>query len=321
MGTNLVAGQKQKPKFSVAIQTDQYQKLINNTLGDPERSKRFVAAITSAVAVNPQLQECDAGTVLAGALLGESLNLSPSPQLGQYYLVPFRVAVKGPDGKKVWKTDEKGQKVKDEKGHWIAETELKANFVIGYKGLLTLAIRTGQYADIDVMEIREGEYKGKDPKTGKPIFSFVEDDDAREDLPIIGYMAYFEFLNGFRKTLYWPRAKMMKHAAEYAPAFDAEKYDDVVNHRVPETDMWKYSSFWYKDFDGMAKKTMLRQLITKWGLLSIEMQNAVSKDETVSSVENGSIVTVESVDEIVQASDVIHPEYEGTATQVDLDSL
>ena len=80
----------QKPKFSVAITTPGYQKLINNTLGDPDRAKRFIATITSAVATNPALQDCDAGTILAGALLGESLNLSPSPQLGQFYLVPFK---------------------------------------------------------------------------------------------------------------------------------------------------------------------------------------------------------------------------------------
>ena len=72
-----------KPKFSVAIQTDAYQKLINNTLGDQDRARRFIASISSAVAINSDLQECDAGTVLSGALLGEALNLSPSPQLGQ----------------------------------------------------------------------------------------------------------------------------------------------------------------------------------------------------------------------------------------------
>ena len=90
---NANQGLRQRQKFSVAIQTDTYHKLINNTLGDPERARRFVAAISSAGAVNPALQECDAGSVLAGALLGETLNLSPSPQLGQYYLIPFKVKV------------------------------------------------------------------------------------------------------------------------------------------------------------------------------------------------------------------------------------
>lgn len=78
-----------QPKFSVAIQSDAYKKLINNTLGDPDRAKRFVASISSAVATNPNLQECSAGSILASALLGEALNLSPSPQLGFYYLVPY----------------------------------------------------------------------------------------------------------------------------------------------------------------------------------------------------------------------------------------
>lgn len=78
-----------QPKFSVAIQSDAYKKLINNTLGNPERAKRFVASISSAVGTNPALQECDAGSIVTAALLGEALNLSPSPQLGFYYLVPF----------------------------------------------------------------------------------------------------------------------------------------------------------------------------------------------------------------------------------------
>jgi len=110
----------QKPKFSAVISTAGYQRLINNTLGDPERSRRFVAAITSAVAVNPALQECEPGTILAGALLGESLNLSPSPQLGQYYLVPFEQKLKGPDGKTAWVLDENGKHVLDSKGKWMA---------------------------------------------------------------------------------------------------------------------------------------------------------------------------------------------------------
>ena len=84
----------QKQKFSVAISTDAYRNLINNTLGDPERSRRFVASITSAVAVNPALQDCTPSTILAGALLGESLTLSPSPQRGQYYLVPLENKLK-----------------------------------------------------------------------------------------------------------------------------------------------------------------------------------------------------------------------------------
>lgn len=319
MGIANLAGQRQKPKFSVAVQTDGYKKLINNTLGDPERAKRFVAAITSAVAVNPALQDCDAGTILAGALLGESLNLSPSPQLGQYYLVPFKCAVKDENGKTVYKRDEKGNILKDERGKWIAETESKAQFVIGFKGLLQLAIRSGQYVDIDAMEIREGEYLGKAKDTGKPLFSFVEDDDEREKLPVIGYMAYFEYLNGFKKVIYWPKKKMLKHANEYSAAFNAADYEKLMNNEIPEKDMWKYSSYWYKDFDGMAKKTMLRQLITKWGITSVEMQTVVDKDESTANFEGAEIVTSNVKEE--QTVVDIQPEFEAVGGQVNLDDL
>ena len=138
---------QQKPKFSVAITTKGYQSLISNTLRDPARARRFTASITSAVAVNPALQECDAGTILAGALLGESLNLSPSPQLGQYYLVPFK------------------QKAKyDRNNRLIRQESVTAQFVLGYKGYLQLALRSGQYKDLDVMVIKQGEYLGKPEK-------------------------------------------------------------------------------------------------------------------------------------------------------------
>ena len=177
-----------KAKFSVAITTKGYQDLIHNTLGDPDRAKRFISTITSSVAVNPVLQECDAGTILAGALLGESLNLSPSPQLGQFYLVPFECKVKGPDGKVVYELDENGNYRKDRQGRNIPVVEKKAQFVLGYKGYVQLALRSGQYRDLDTMEIREGEYLGKDSTTGKPIFKFIEDDEARETRPVIAVM-------------------------------------------------------------------------------------------------------------------------------------
>lgn len=230
-----------QPKFSIAIQTEGYKKLINNTLGEPNRAKRFIASISSAVATNQQLQQCDAGSILSGALLGEALNLSPSPQLGQYYLVPFNDSKKG--------------KV--------------AQFQLGYKGYIQLAIRSGQYKDIDVIEVREGEYLGRDRLTGKHQFEFIEDEVSREGKQIIGYMAYFEYLNGFYKNIYWSKGKMQKHALEYSKAYasDVEKGTSY--------------SFWTKDFNGMAFKTMLRQLISKWGVMSIEMQDAINKDMSV----------------------------------------
>lgn len=240
-----------QPKFSIAIQTDAYKKLINNTLGDSERAKRFIASISSAVGTNPNLQKCDAGSILSGALLGEALNLSPSPQLGQYYLVPY---------------DKKQYNQQTKKWEVVSSN---AQFQIGYKGYIQLAIRSGQYKDIDVIEVREGEYLGRDKLTGKHRFSFVESEVEREEKPIIGYLAYFEYLNGFYKNIYWTKEKMQKHALEYSQAYSG----DIKNNT-------NYS-FWTKDFNGMAFKTMLRQLISKWGVMSIEMQEALNKDMTV----------------------------------------
>lgn len=254
-----------KPKFSLAIQSEGYKRLINNTLGDPKRASKFIAAISSAVATNSSLQQCDAGSILSGALLGEALNLSPSPQLGQYYLVPF----------------------KD-----------KAQFQLGYKGYIQLAIRSGQYKDIDVIEVREGEYLGRDKITGKHQFEFIEDEVERENKPIIGYMAYFEYLNGFYKNLYWSKEKMQKHALEYSQAY-ASDVKKGTNY-----------SFWTKDFNGMAFKTMLRQLISKWGIMSIDMQEALTKDMSVVKedgsydyVDNQPVMEVPSEERVEQTAE------------------
>lgn len=261
--------QQQQPKFSVAIQSDMYKKLINNTLGDPDRAKRFIASISSAVATNSNLQKCDAGTILSGALLGESLNLSPSPQLGHYYLVPYTQKEK-----------------KDKSGNIIEPEKTVAQFQLGWHGYYQLAIRSGQYKDLDVIEIKDGEYLGRDKLTGKQKFEFIEDETERLNKETIGYLGYFELLNGYRKQIYMSKEEMEKHADTYSKAFDLEDYKKLKAGQIPERDMWKYSSYWYKDFDGMAFKTILRRLISKYGVMSIEMQEAYTKDMAVMK-ENG----------------------------------
>ena len=266
--------QAQKPKFSVALQTDVYQRLINNTLQDPNRAKRFIASISSAVAANPALQNCDAGTILSCGLLGESLNLSPSPQLGQYYLVPFE------------------QKAKtDKNGDIITPARTVATFILGYKGYIQLAIRSGQYKKLNVMAIKKGELVRYDPLAEELEVKLIQDELERETAETVGYYAMFEYVNGFRKTLYWSREKMEQHALRYSPAFGPApakgkfpgrvSYADYKAGKVKKDDEWAYSSFWYKDFDGMAFKTMLRQIISKWGIMSIEMQQAFEGDNAV----------------------------------------
>ena len=317
MSSSDLAPIKQQPKFSIAITTTGYKNLINNTLGDPERAKRFIASITSAVAVNPALQECDAGTILAGALLGESLNLSPSPQLGQYYLVPFECKVKGPDGKNVWVLDEQGNHVKDSNGKWMAVTEKKAQFVLGYKGYIQLAIRSGQYKKLNVLEIKAGELIRFDPLNEEIECSMIEDYSEREAAETIGYYAMFEYVNGFRKAMYWSKEKMMAHADTYSPAYSASAHKKLLSGEIPDNDRWKYSSFWYKNFDDMAKKTMLRQLISRWGVMSTEMQQAFASDASVSEIgdKNEILTTPEERLQIVQ------PEATDVVEKVDLSDL
>lgn len=268
-----------KPKFSVALQTDSYKKLINQTLGDPERAKRFIASISSAVATNSALQNCDAGTILSGALLGESLNLSPSPQLGHYYLIPYTQKEK-----------------RDKNGNVIEPEKVNAQFQMGWHGYYQLAIRSGQYKDLDVIEIREGEYLGRDKLTGKQKFEFIEDEEERAKKPVIGYLGYFELLNGYKKQIYMSKTEMEQHANTYSKAFNLEDYKKLQAGQIPEKDLWKYSSYWYKDFSGMAFKTILRRLISKYGVMSIEMQDAYTKDMSVMQT-NGTYDYVDNPDE------------------------
>lgn len=278
---------KNQPKFSVMLQTDAYKKLINNTLGDLIKAQKFVASISSVVATNPQLQECESGSILAGALLGETLNLSLNPQLGQFYLIPFNNTKKG---------------VKE------------ATFILGAKGYKQLAIRSGQYKDIDFIEVREGEYLGRDEETGKQTFKFIQDDDVRESKPIIGYLAYFELLNGFRKQIYWSKTKMEKHADKYSKAFNLADYKKLLAGQIPQKDMWKYSSYWYTDFDGMAEKTLYRQLISKYGVMSVEMTEAFTKDTTVLR-ENGEYEYVDNPQ--VEEANIIEHSEEKIVTEKD----
>ena len=249
---NQLAKQAKKPSFGVMINSDGYKKMINSTLGDPKKATRFVTAISSAVATNPALQNCDAATIVSAGLLGETLNLSPSPQLGQYYLVPFN--------------DRKNNRT-------------TAQFQLGYRGMLQLAQRSGEYKRINAMAVKEGELIRYDAFMDEIELKYIEDEEQRQSLPTIGYFAMFEYHNGFRKVLYWSKAKMEQHALTYSQGYRAKKG----------------YTFWEKDFDAMGIKTMLRQLLSKWGMMSLEMQKAYEADGGVLN-QDGTIDYVDSVD-------------------------
>lgn len=277
---NTLAKRQTKTGLTAYLTQDAVKKQINSVVGG-KNGTRFISSIVSAVQTTPALQECTNPSILSAALLGEALNLSPSPQLGQFYMVPF-------DNKK------KGVK--------------EAQFQLGYKGYIQLAVRSGYYKRLNVMAIKEGELVRYDPLNEEIEVNLIEDDIVREETPTTGYFAMFEYENGFKKTMYWSKQKMLSHADKYSQAFHMNavesdnprkqrvSYDDYLKGNYPKSDEWKYSSFWYKDFDGMAMKTMLRQLISKWGIMSIDLQTAVDKDMAVIH-EDGSAEYVENEQE------------------------
>ena len=226
-------------------------KLVANTLQDKERQNQFIANIVSAVSNNKQLAECDQVSVLSAALQAEALKFPINNSLGYVYLVPF-------NDKKT------GMK--------------KAQFQIGYKGYIQLAIRSGLYKDINVCEVREGELASFNPLTG-PRYNWIEDYEKRKNAKVIGYSAMLELTSGFHKEIFWRYEAMLDHADEYSQAFNKSDYQRLLRGEIPANEMWKYSSFWYKNFDEMAKKTVLRQLLSKWGIMSVEMQDAYVKDQ------------------------------------------
>lgn len=226
-----------KLKLSTYLATDAAKKKINEIIGG-SKGERFIASIVSATVNNPALQECSNSSILNAALLGETLDLSPSPQLGQYYLVPFN--------------DKKQGKV--------------AQFQLGYKGYIQLAIRSGYYKKLNVIAIKEGELINFDPLNEDISVNLIEDELERENAKTIGYYAMFEYTNGFRKAIYWSKEKMEAHALKYSQGYKADKSKGTS---------W---TFWSKDFDAMAYKTMLRQLISKWGIMSIDMREGFDKD-------------------------------------------
>lgn len=242
-----------KETFSQYLTKDSIKSKINAIVGS-DKGASFISGLLSAVQTNPALQSCTRASLLNCALLGHSLNLSPSPQLGHYYIVPY-------DNKKLGITE--GQ------------------FQLGYKAYIQMALRTGQYKTISVIDVKEGELKSFNRLTDEIELEFNENDYEREKLNTVGYVAYFKLINGFEKTLFWTREKMELHADKYSKAFSLKGMQDLKAGKVADKDMWRYSSFWYKDFDGMAFKTMLRQLISKWGIMSTEMELAFKSDMAV----------------------------------------
>lgn len=236
--------------FSAAITSDAMQGLINKSLGSQTAAARFTSTLISAVSSSEQLKNCEPGTIVAAALRGEGMGLIYGHG---YYLVPY------------------------------GET---AQYQLSYKGMLQLAISTGFYDDIDCTDVREGEYYGRDRRTGKSDIRLdtYETDEERNQHPIIGYYAYFLLKSGSFRYEYWNLDKLLKHADRYSPAFKLEKYNDMINGKLKPEEVKKLMSGtpWY-DVNGgqerMCKKTVLRQLLNSgYAPLSSEVKTYMGGD-------------------------------------------
>ena len=200
------------------------------------RTPQFLSSIVSLVNADKNLQQAMIEapmTVVQSALKAATFDLPIEPSLGYAYIVPFN------------------NSYKDENG-W--HKRMEANFIIGYKGLVQLCLRTGAYSRVpDAVDVRKGELISYDRLTGDCEFRWEEDEDKREQLPIIGYAGYFRLKNGAEKTIYMTVKQIEAHERKNRKGRDMGKG-------------------WRDDFDAMARKTVIRKLASKYGLMSVQYQ-------------------------------------------------
>lgn len=214
------------------IHDDNVKTRINQLLA--ERTPQFVTSLISAVNASSSLAKCEPRSVLTAALTAASMKLEINPNLGFAYLIPY-----------------------DTKNGSLCQ------FQMGYKGFIQLAQRSGLYKTINAEDVREGEIISRDRLSGDIKFNWA-DDKTRQKLKVVGYVAYFELLNGFSKMLYMTTDELLVHAKKYSKAFAKTG-----------------AGVWVDEFDGMAKKTVLKLLISKYGALDTELQKAVVSDQVV----------------------------------------
>lgn len=221
------ASQNVATLFNSMLSREGYQKRFNELLG--KRAPQFIGSLVSMINDEPRMIQAfydSPNSIIKAALRAASYDLPIDPTLGQAYVVPFK---------------NKGK--------------MEAVFILGYKGMYQLAVRTGVYKRINVVDVHEGELVKWDRLTEEAEFKFVDDDEEREKLPIIGYCGYFELTNGMKKTIYMTRKQIENHEKKF-------RKGDYMGKG------------WKEDWESMAAKTVLRRLLGKWGLLSVNYQNA-----------------------------------------------
>lgn len=215
-----------------------------------EKSDSFMGSLMTLVGGDNYLSQAEPMTIIASALKAATMDLPIDKNLGYAYIVPF---------------NRKEKIGKD----WITHNE--AQFILGYKGYIQLAQRSGQYKALNALAIYNGQLINWNPLTEEFTFDYK----AKVSDEVIGYVGFFELLNGFKKTVYWTKQEIESHRIKNAKGYDKEKL----------------SGAWVDNYDSMAIKTVLRNILSKWGLLSVEMQSAITSDEKVFRVdENNDLI-------------------------------
>lgn len=226
------------------LNQESYKKRFDEIL--KEKSEGFMASIIKA-SNSTELKDAEPNSIISSAVVAATLDLPIDPNLGFSYLVPYSSS----------------EKVG---GKWIKTK--KAQFQMGYKGFIQLALRSGQYKTINSIEVYKGEILKVNRLTGEIIFKEDTEDVDYSENNIIGYASYFKLINGFEKVLYMTKEQVDAHAKKYSQSY---KYDISKGNK---------NSLWSTDFDTMAKKTVIKLLISKYGPLTIKMQDALINDQS-----------------------------------------
>ncbi len=266
MANEVAIKDEEKKSIAAYLTSPAVRENITNVLGK-DHVDSFVADVVACVQNNNSLADCTNKSVFSAALLSKSINLPLTPQLGYAYLVPYNNK-KQKNGKTVY--------------------EKEATFQMGWKGYLQLALRSQNYKKLLATDVRKGEISGYNPFDDKYEITPLDfekrtakDDKGNYLIPVIGYYAKMEMVNGFTKEMYMSHDDMLDFAKKYSKAYR----DDLNKHTT--------YSFWTTKFDDMAKKTMLRQLLGKWGLLTAELEKAYINDMAVID-ENGNVDYVDN---------------------------
>lgn len=268
------------------INAPSVQEQFQNALG--EHKDAFVASLIDLFTGDKSLQTCKPQMVIAEALRAATLRLPLNKALGFAYIIVFNNSVKNADGS------------------WSKIPT--PTFVPGYKGYIQLAMRTGQYRTINADFVYEGEMHKVSKLTGE-----IALDGEKKSDKIIGYFCYFELLNGFNKTLFVSVEEMAQYALRYSPSFKGSKKPSAeALIKLAQTNQPSSKVGWEGNFNDMALKTVIRRLLSKYGYLSVEMHNALSKDVEDSQMSRNDII---SENANIQAIELETAQYEEVDTE------